>query len=146
MQTLKEIINSNAQKYPDKIAFIFENKRFTYKQVNQRINSLINALASMGVGKEDRIGILAHNCPQYFEVFSIDKAGMVCVPLNHRSAGRELAYFVNNSESNTLVLGKEFIDVVDSVRHELVGVRNFICLDAAVENIMSYEWMWSYWD
>ena len=49
MQTLKELLNRNAKTYPGKTAFIFENKRYTFKQVNQRINSLINALASMGV-------------------------------------------------------------------------------------------------
>ena len=59
MQTLKELLNKNAQTYSDKTAFIFENKRYTFKQVNQRINSLINALASMGVRKGDRVAILA---------------------------------------------------------------------------------------
>ena len=63
MQTLKELLNKNAKEYSDKTAFIFENKRYTFKQVNQRINSLINALASMGVRKGDRVAILAYNCP-----------------------------------------------------------------------------------
>lgn len=139
MQTLKEMINGNAQKYPDKIAFIFENKSYTFKEVNQRINRLINALADLGVGKGDRVGILACNCSQCFEVFGLAKAGRVCVPLNYRSVGRELAYLINNSEINTLILENEFVDVVSSIRHELDGVRNFICLDAALENMMGYE-------
>ena len=139
MQTLKEMINDNAQKYPDKTAFIFENRSYTFKQVNQRINRLINALVDLGVGKGDRVGILAYNCSQYFEVFGLAKAGRVCVPLNYRSVGRELTYLINNSEINTLVLESEFVDVVNSIRHELGGVRDFICLDAAVENMMSYE-------
>lgn len=139
MQTLKEMINDNAQKYPDKTAFIFENKSYTFKQVNQRINRLINALAHLGVGKGDRVGILAYNCSQYFEVFGLAKAGRICVPLNYRSVGRELAYLINNSEINTLILESEFVDVVNSIRHELDGVRNLICLDAAVEDMMSYE-------
>jgi long-chain acyl-CoA synthetase len=139
MQTLKEMINGNAQKYPDKTALIFENKSYTFKQVNQSVNRLINALADLGVGKGDRVGILAYNCSQYFEVFGLAKAGRVCVPLNYRSVGRELTYLINNSEINTLILESEFVDVVNSIRHELDGVRNFICLDAAVENMMSYE-------
>ena len=139
MQTLKELLNKNAQIYPDKTAFIFENKRYTFKQVNQRINSLINALASMGVRKGDRVGLLAYNCSQYFEVFNVAKAGMICVPLNYRSVARELVYLINNSEANTLILEKEFIDTIRPIRHELGGVKNFICLDAAVDNMASYE-------
>ncbi len=139
MQTLKEVINKNAQIYSDKTAFIFENKRYTFKQVNQRVNSLINALASMGVRKGDRVGLLAYNCAQYFEVFNIAKAGRICVLLNYRSVGRELVYLINNSEANTLILEKEFVNTILPIRHELTGVKNFICLDAAVDNMASYE-------
>lgn len=139
MQTLKEVINRNAQTYPDRMAFIFENKHYTFKQVNQRVNSLINALIYVGVRKGDRVAILAYNCPQYFEVFGIAKAGRVCVPLNYRSVGRELVYLINNSEVNTVILEKEFLNAILPIRHELNGVRNFICLDAAVENMVSYE-------
>jgi len=139
IQTLKELLNRNAQTYSDKTAFIFEDKRYTFKQVNQRVNSLINALASMGVRKGDRVAILAYNCPQYYEVFNIAKAGRICVPLNYRSVGRELVYLINNSEANTLILEKEFVNTILPIRHELVGVKNFICLDAAVENMASYE-------
>jgi acyl-CoA synthetase (AMP-forming)/AMP-acid ligase II len=36
-------------------------------------------------------------------------------------------------------LEKDFVDVLNSIRHEIDGVRNFICLDAAVENMAHYE-------
>jgi long-chain acyl-CoA synthetase len=139
MQTFKELLNRNAKEYPDKTALVFEDKRYTFKQVNQRINSLINALASMGVKKGDRVALLAYNCSQYFEVFSVIKAGMVCVPLNYRSVARELVYLINNSEANTLILEKEFVNTILPIRNEIPGVNNFICLDAAVENMASYE-------
>jgi len=139
MQTLKDLLNRNAKTYPDKTAFIFGNKRYTFKEVNQRVNSLVNALASMGVRKGDRVGLLAYNCSQYFEVFNVAKAGMICVPLNYRSVARELVYLINNAEANTLILEKEFVNTILPIRHELVGVKNFICLDAAVENMASYE-------
>ncbi|MFC2049765.1 AMP-binding protein, partial [Chloroflexota bacterium] len=70
MQTFKELIDNSMQLYPNKTAFIFEDKRYTYEQVNQRVNSLINALHSLGVKKGDHVGILAYNCSQYFEVFA----------------------------------------------------------------------------
>ncbi len=139
MQTLGDMINDNAQKYPDKTAFIFENTSYTFKEVNQRINRLVNALADLGVDKGDRVGILAHNCPQYFEVFGLGKAGRVCVPLNHRSVGRELVYLINDSEINTLIVERQFVDTVNPIRHGLDLVNNYICLDAAVDNMLGYE-------
>ncbi|MGB3904112.1 MAG: AMP-binding protein, partial [Anaerolineae bacterium] len=139
MRTLRDMINDNARRYPNKIAFKFEAESYTFGQVNRRINSLTNALADLGIGKGDRVGILAYNCPRYFELFGLAKAGRVCVPLNHRSVGRELSYLINHSELSALVLESDFIDVVDSIRDELKGVREFVCLDGAVQSMRSYE-------
>ena len=75
MNTFGEILIANAMSYHDKTAFVFENQRFTFSEVNQRVNSLINALSNMGVKKGDHVGILAYNCPQYFEAFALSKAG-----------------------------------------------------------------------
>jgi long-chain acyl-CoA synthetase len=139
MKTLKEMINNNARRYRDRTAFIFEGTSCTFGQVNQRINSLLNALSDLGVHKGDRVGILAYNCPQCFEVFGLAKAGVVCVPLNYRSVGRELAYLINNSQVNTLILASDFVDVVNSIRPQLAGVSSFICLDAQAEGMLDYE-------
>jgi len=139
MKTLKEVINNNAQRYGDRTAFVFEGTSHTFGEVNRRINSLLNALTDRGVQKGDRVGILAYNCPQCFEAFGLAKAGVVCVPLNYRSVGRELAYLINNSEINTLLLGSEFVDVVTSVRPQLDGISDFICLDEQVEGMLNYE-------
>jgi len=139
MQTFKELINNSTQLYSNKTAFIFEDNRYTYEQVNQRVNSLINALHSLEVKKGDHVGILAYNCSQYFEVFAIAKAGMVTVPLNFRSVSTELEYLINNAEISTLILEKDFFDVINSIRPKISKVRNFICLDATIENMQNYE-------
>ena len=139
MRTLRDMINDNALRYRDKTAFKFEAASYTFGQVNRRINSLTNALADLGIGKGDRVGILAYNCPRYFELFGLAKAGRVCVPLNCRAVGRELSYLINHSELSALVLESDFIAVVDSVREELKGVREFICLDSAAQTMRSYE-------
>ena len=139
MRTLRDMINGNARRYPDKVAFVFEGESYTFEQVNQRINSLTNALADLGVAKGDRVGVLADNCSQYFELFGLAKAGRVCVPLNCRLVGRELSYLINHSEIHALVFESQFGGVLDSIRDELKGVKEFVCLDAAAENMRSYE-------
>src|SRR4030067_995744 len=101
-QTIGELINQTTKTFSGKTAFVFNDKQYTFHQVNQRINRLINALASIWVKKGDRVGILACNSSQYFEVFSVTKAGVVCVPFNWRSVGRELIYLANNSEIKIL--------------------------------------------
>ena len=139
MRTLRDMINQNARRYPNKIAFKQGLESYAYGEVNRRINSLINGLSHLGVNKGDRVGILAHNCPRYFEVFGLAKAGRVCVPLNHRMVARELSYLINNSQLSALVVEGEFIEIIDSIRDQLEGVREFICLDGEARGLKSYE-------
>jgi long-chain acyl-CoA synthetase len=139
MNSFREMLIKNAEYYPDKTAFIFKDKRYTFKQVNNRVNSIINALSVMGLKKGDHIGILAYNCPQYFEAFALSKAGFVCVPLNFRSVARELIYLINNSEIKTLIIAKEFIDLVNSLKSQIGGVKNFIALDFEADGMKNYE-------
>lgn len=139
MRTLGEVIRRQAEVRPEKNAFIFEDKRYTFRQFNRRTNSLINALANMGVERGDRVAIMAHNCPQYFEVISIAKGGRIAVPLDYRLTGRELEYLICDSGANTLVLEAEFADVVNSIRPRLKGVKNFICLDDTPSDMLNYE-------
>ncbi|PIP05246.1 MAG: hypothetical protein COX52_13035, partial [Syntrophobacterales bacterium CG23_combo_of_CG06-09_8_20_14_all_48_27] len=52
---------------PDRDAMVFEGKRWTYSQISERVNSLSNALISLGVSKGDRVAIIQVNCPEYIE-------------------------------------------------------------------------------
>lgn len=139
MQTLKDLLNGHAERYANKPAFLGAGRDYTFRQVNERINRLNHALVSLGVLKGDRVGILAYNCPQCFEVFGLAKAGRIAVPLNFRSVGRELAYLIQNAGIHTLVVEREFVPVIDSIRSEIAEVRNFICLDANVPGMLNYE-------
>lgn len=139
MQTLRDVINQNAERYPDKTAVIFEGKRYTFRQLNERINRLVQGLNRLGVKKGDGVGILAYNSSQYVEAFGVAKGGRICVPLNYRCVASELTYLVQNSEVNTLLVEKEFVALVNSLRPQLPGVKNYICLDAQVEGMLSYE-------
>jgi len=139
MNTFKDILTSNAHLYPNKAAFIYKDQRYTFENINNRVNSLISALFKMGVKKGDHVGILAYNCPQYYEAFALSKTGMVCVPLNFRSVGKELVYLINNSEINTIIVAKEFISLINSIREETRNVKNFISLNFPEKGMESYE-------
>ncbi len=139
MQTLRDLLDANAERFSNKPAFLGTHRSFTFREVNERINCLNNALASLGVGKGDRVGVLAYNCPQCFEVFGLAKAGRIAVPLNYRSVGRELAYLIQNAGTQTLIVAHEFVPVLDSIRSEIAEVRNFVCLDANVSGMLNYE-------
>ncbi len=73
---------------PDKEAIVFEDKRYTFSQLNDRANRLANGLLKLGIQKGDRIALLAVNCNQCVETyFAVAKTGGIYVPLNFRAIG-----------------------------------------------------------
>ncbi|MFC1985958.1 long-chain-fatty-acid--CoA ligase [Chloroflexota bacterium] len=125
---------------PDKHAIVFEGKRYTFDQLNERVNRLGNALSNLGVQKGDRVAMLQVNANQCVEVyFAVAKIGAIYVPLNFRAKGNELAYMLNSSEANTLFAGERYIDLVNSIKPNLNSVKTFVSLDSPHEGMLYYE-------
>jgi fatty-acyl-CoA synthase len=83
---------------PEKTAIVFEYRRLTYREMNQRVNRLSQALLSADLRLGDRVGVLSRNCPEFLEVyFACAKTGLIFVPLNFRLAPPELAYQIQDS-------------------------------------------------
>jgi fatty-acyl-CoA synthase/long-chain acyl-CoA synthetase len=134
-----EILVRHVHKYPDKVAVVFEGQRFTFRELNDRVNSLTQALMDLGVNKGDRIAMVADNCHQYLEAaLAAVKGGMVITTVNPTLSQRELSYLINNSEANTVVFSQNYADLVNALRDELELVKNFIVI-GKLEGTRSYE-------
>jgi fatty-acyl-CoA synthase len=58
---------------------------FTYGDLDRRIDAMAAYLTSLGIGRGDRVGVLAHNGVEYFDVqFACARTGAICVLLNWR--------------------------------------------------------------
>ena len=125
---------------PERAAIVFEGKRYTFSQLNERVNRLAEALSNLGVIKGDRIAMLQVNCNQFVEVyFAAAKLGAIYVPLNFRAKGDELTYMLNSSESGTLLIGERYINLVNSLRSNLTSVRHFISIESRHDGMLYYE-------
>ncbi len=123
---------------PERDCIVFEGKRWTYAQINDRTNRLANALAKKGVTKEDRIGLLHVNCNQYIETyFAAAKLGAIFVPLNFRAKADELAYMIGHAEVKVLFVGQRYQDLVNSIRPQLARVKETISIEGGAH--LPYE-------
>jgi len=139
MNTTEFLVIANAI-CPDKEAIVFEDTRFTFGQLNERVNRLGNALLKLGVKKGDRVAMLQVNTNQCVEVyFAVAKIAAIYVPLNFRAKGNEITYMLNSSESNTVLIGQRYVDLMNSIKPELKTVENVISLDGPQEGLLDYE-------
>lgn len=125
---LGQAVNVNADLYPDKPGARDLARSVTYRQWNERSSRLANALLGLGLGKGDRVAILAYNCVEWLEIYvAMAKAGLVAVPVNFRLLGAEIRYIVENSESRAMIVQDDLIDRIEGIRSELPVHRgNFV--------------------
>ncbi len=109
---------------------IFEDKRITYAQLQDRVNRLANALGDMGVGEGDRVAMLQVNCNEQIEAyFAAAKLDAVYVPMNFRARTDEIVYMLNDSGPKALFVGERYIDMIRECADQLETVEHFIVLE-----------------
>ena len=140
MYTLGEIPRRSAILWPDKTAVVYEDVRLTYRQLNERVNRLANALSSLGAAKTDRLAVLSENTHKYFEIyFAASKLGLTVTPLNFRLADPEIEHIVEDSESTVFLAGDGYEDRAKALRGSLPGIRIWIAMDNPAQGFESYE-------
>jgi fatty-acyl-CoA synthase len=94
MQTVFDFAAKRAELSPEAIAFeeADSGRRLTFAAFNDRAERGAAVLERLGIAAGERVAILCHNSPTFFEVlFACGKAGAILVPLNWRQTPAELA-------------------------------------------------------
>jgi acyl-CoA synthetase (AMP-forming)/AMP-acid ligase II len=124
---------------PDRTAAVCGDTR-TYAELQERVNRLANAMQALGVGKGDKVSVMALNSIQYVEIYYASaRLGAVFVPLNYRAKREELSYMCNNSETKVLFIGERYLDLAAGIKPELTTVQHLVCIDARPEGMPHYE-------
>jgi long-chain acyl-CoA synthetase len=135
-----DIIYRNAWFYPDREAFIFGDRRTTFKQYNHRVNSLIHSLRDMGLKKGDIIGVLSWNCQEFMDVYgACEKAGFVIAPFSARLSAGDFNYLIKDSEAAALFVGSEFTEMIDSLMPDIKTVKHIISMESPFPGMISHE-------
>jgi long-chain acyl-CoA synthetase len=127
--TVGDMLLRNANKFPEKVAVMYEGITLNYRALNERVNRLANALLNKRLKKGDRIGVLIHNSHQFIEVyFAAAKTGSVFCPYNNHLKGVELKEIINYSAPRFLLFDEDYGDVLESIKGELSSIESYVCL------------------
>ena len=129
-----EFLNIASLIVPERVALVFEGRRFTYEEVAERVNKLANALAGIGVGKGDRVAMIQVNCNAHVEAyFASAKLDAVYVPLNFRLNKEELERVLKDSSPSVLISGMRYTEMIDQEVTRRGGLNRFVVLDGLVD-------------
>ena len=102
--TMGDLLLTAADRYPDTLALVFPDSKYTYRELAANALRRARSLQALGVKPRDHVGILMHTCPAFVEVFfAAALCGAVIVPINARYRSAELAYVIENGDIATLV-------------------------------------------
>ncbi len=140
MMLIGDMLRRDAKLYAKKIGVAEGNKRFTYQELNKRVNRLANALLKMGMVKGDKIAFIGNNSHQFVEFyFAVAKSGFVSVPVNARFSADEAAYILKNSEAVLLIYGEDVEEIVQKLRLLVPQIKRYISTGKAGGDVLSYE-------
>ena len=122
-----EIIRKWGADTPDATSMIFEGEHITWSVLDARSTRVANALADAGVGNQERVVFIDKNGPAYFEVaFGTAKINSVLVAANWRLAGPELVYTINDAMAKVVIVGPDFIALMEQIASELTSVTKIV--------------------
>uniref|UniRef100_UPI0032163CAE amino acid adenylation domain-containing protein n=1 Tax=Clostridium sp. TaxID=1506 RepID=UPI0032163CAE len=128
-KTIHELFETQVEKTPDNIAVVFEDKKLTYRELNERANSLARILRDKGVKADSIVGIMVErSLEMIIGLMGILKAGGAYLPIDPNYPKERIEYMLKDSESkillskNTLVENIEFDgEFIDLFNETLFG-------------------------
>jgi fatty-acyl-CoA synthase len=129
-----DFLARSAAVYPESVAVVDGARRFTYRELRDRIHRLAAALQTLGVGRGDRVAILACNGPAPLEAhFGPMLIGALVVMLNTRLAADELCWIVNHCGANVVIADPEFRPLIEKspARHIISDYEGLLAAAAA---------------
>ncbi len=160
------LLARTAYVYPQRLAVIHGETRYTWSEVYARCRRLAAALAERGIGAGDTVAVMLPNIPAMYEAhFGVPMTGAVLNTLNTRLDAPSIAFMLQHGEAKVVITDREFsgtlraalamlsqrpfvIDVDDPLCEggELIGETTYEAFIAAGDP--AFEWRMPYdeWD
>ena len=137
---LADTMTQTARRLPDRPALAWREKIWTWRECLARVDALATALAADGIGKGDRVLVIARNSNALFEtMYAVFKLGAVLVPANFRLAPDEFAYLGKASRAKALIADDVFAEHADAARRDTPEIRLTVTIGAARAGDRDYE-------
>ena len=117
METIfSSVLTYRAFAHPQRAAYIFEGKTFTYQTYYRQAAGVANYLASAGLKKGDRIGILDLNTPNSINLISGEMLiGVIPVSFNWRALPPEILFMLGNAGIKHFFYGAAFAQLIQAM-------------------------------
>ncbi|HEY8411306.1 MAG TPA: condensation domain-containing protein, partial [Pyrinomonadaceae bacterium] len=112
--TIGSLFSEQAQRTPDAVAVSDQQQQLSYAELNSRANQLAHHLVGLGVGAEDRVGILLErSAVMVVALLGVLKAGGCYVPLDPQYPQERLAFMTADAGLKVLLTTRKLAESLD---------------------------------
>jgi crotonobetaine/carnitine-CoA ligase len=124
-RTLGRVLEEQAATHGHRVFLDFKGEeKVSYRQLNERANRYANAFLAQGIGKESKVAVMLANCPEYLYCwFGLAKIGAVMVPLNTAHKGELLAYLIEQSDAEAVIVDAAWLTRIAETESALKQVK-----------------------
>ncbi|MCH6190946.1 amino acid adenylation domain-containing protein [Paenibacillus polymyxa] len=109
-RTIHQLVEEQAKRVPEATAVVFEGRRLSYAELNERANRLARTLRSVGVLPNQLVGLMARRSLEtVVGILAVLKAGGAYVPIDPEYPGERIRYILENSNAQLLLTQRELL-------------------------------------
>lgn len=122
-------LDERVAREPDKLALAYLDERYTFRDVDRRVNQYAHFFRNRGVGRGDVVALLMDNRPDFiFAVLGLSRLRAVTSLINTNVNGSALTHAINVCKPRALLFGSEHAKAVAEVLPTLEGVAGRVFL------------------
>jgi len=133
LNTLPQVWANIVDKFPRKVAVVYEGQDYSYGELDEAIAKAAASLrARFGLGKGDRVAVALPNSIEFFIAYwATILSGGVIVPLNTRLRAEEMEYVIENADAKALLVHKSVWSAIEPTLGE--REQRLVTLDFELE-------------
>ena len=130
--TLTDLFADRVKEYPDKIFIHFEDRSWTYRELDNTSNRLGHSLITMGIKKGEVVATISTNNSEALIIWlACLKIGAIWAGLNTALEGRDLVYTLNNTTAMLLFIEEELWPNTEAIQTQLQHVKEIVFLKSS---------------
>ncbi|XP_020286096.1 long-chain fatty acid transport protein 4-like [Pseudomyrmex gracilis] len=135
--TVAKVFSKYAMAHPQKIAYIFEDKEWTYEQLEHFSNRIGRYLRTRPYSHFDSMAVLMENCPEYVGIWlGLSKAGFVGALVNTNLRHDVLLHSITSAGCKAIIFGSELKDAIRDIKSKIPNIELYQWSESADTSIL----------
>lgn len=138
-RTVIDFFEEQVQKNPNKIAVVFEDKKITYKEINEKANQIAKYIRDRGIKQNDIVGIMMLRSIELLSsIIGVLKAGACYVPIDPTYPQDRIEYMLKDSDAKLLIANHELLNNIKYDNKIFADYDNTEIYSQDIENFKKY--------